>query len=107
MATSVGALPKTATRPEVERSRPSIILMVVLFPLPLGPRSPKTSRGRISQDRFVTARARARIQKSLSTLVRFWQTTTASVRGVLGPIVVAVCVIGRTSGSDLVGRGGR
>src|SRR4051812_9194662 len=77
--TSVGGLPNTATRPVVLCSSPRMILIVVLLPEPLGPRSPKTSCGRISKERLSTARARLRIQKSLKTLVSPWQATTGAL----------------------------
>ncbi len=35
--------PPTQTEPEVGRSKPTIILIVVLFPAPFGPRKPKNS----------------------------------------------------------------
>src|SRR5699024_6738167 len=49
-------LPLTVTCPAVGRSRPRIILIVVVFPAPLGPRKPVTAPGLASNDRSSTAR---------------------------------------------------
>lgn len=49
------AWPPIVTWPEVGRSRPSIIRMVVDLPDPLGPRKPVTAPGRTWNERLYTA----------------------------------------------------
>ena len=68
-ATSSGARTKTDKRPEVLCSNPKIILMVVLFPEPLGPNKPKISPWRISNAMLSTARTLRTSPKSRKTLV--------------------------------------
>ena len=48
-------MPKTVADPEVGRTRPSTIRIVVLLPAPLGPRKPVTHPGRASKVRSSTA----------------------------------------------------
>jgi hypothetical protein len=63
-------LPKTVTEPAVMGDTQWIILMVVVFPAPLGPRKPKHSPSSISNDMPSTA------VKSPYLLVRLFATIT-------------------------------
>ncbi len=48
-------MPKTVADPDVGRTSPSTIRIVVLFPAPFGPRKPVTHPGRASKVRLSTA----------------------------------------------------
>ena len=54
-ATVLGERPKTRTSPAPGASRPRIILMVVDFPAPFGPRNPRISPGATSKEMPLTA----------------------------------------------------
>ena len=75
-ATSVGGRPKMVMSPDVGKSNPRMSLMVVDFPDPLGPRSPKISPGVTDRSSASTAVTRGRSQKSLKTFVRLRHSTT-------------------------------
>src|ERR1700722_1629297 len=78
VATWRGEWPNTSMCPLVGYNKPSSSLTVVDLPEPFGPSRPKTSPRRTSKSTLSTARAFARPQKSLNTLVRPRTATTTS-----------------------------
>jgi len=71
MAEEWGESPKIEIVPAEGRSKPRIILMVVLLPEPLGPSNPKTSPGAMERLSESTAQTLGRRQKSRKIFVRF------------------------------------